>query len=261
MKRAAAFHVALCAAGAAQAQDAPICTDRPTKANAVCTVPPDQFQLETSALGWMLNEAGAGRTELLTVTSSFAKMGLTERSDLEIGFTPFAELTSRAPGAFDRVSGFGDTLFRYKHRLTSASAPVQLAAIPFAKLPTAAGGLGNGKVEGGVALPVSFAFAGPATITLGPELDVLADSDGSGRHPALVNLVNISLAVAFRWSIVGELWTNFNFDPAGTIEQASADGAVAYTLSNRLQLDAGANFGLTAATPDLELYVGLSFRF
>lgn len=261
MRLGAACIAALTFAGAAQAEDPPICTDRPTKANAVCTVPAGRIQLETGALGWALTEAGASRTELLTVGSSFAKVGFTDRSDLQIGFTPFAKLTSPTAGVSERVSGFGDILVRYKHRLMPADAPVQLAVIPFVKLPTAAGGLGNDRVEGGVAVPVSFALGGPVTVTLGPELDMLADADGSGRHLALVNLVNISAAIARRWTVAGEFWTNFNFDPAGAIDQASADVALAYALSNDLQLDGGANFGLTAATPDFELYVGLSFRF
>ncbi|HEX8225796.1 MAG TPA: transporter [Allosphingosinicella sp.] len=260
MRCTAAFFGALSAAGGAQAQEPSICTDRPARANVVCTVPAGSVQIETSALGWTLAEAGAGRTELLTVASSFAKVGLSDRSDLQIGFTPFAQLTSRTAGASQRVSGFGDLLVRYKRRLTSTDAPVQLAVIPFVKLPTAAAGIGNGRVEGGVALPVSFTL-GQFTMTLGPELDVLADADGSGRHVALMNLVNVSLPVAARWTVAGELWTNFNFDPAGTIRQASADAAVAYALSNDLQLDAGANFGLTAVTADVELYAGLSFRF
>jgi hypothetical protein len=261
MKGAAAFVIALAITGPARAQDAPICTDRPAKANSVCTVPVGRFQLETNALGRTLMDSGADRAELLTVGSSFAKIGLSGRSDLQIGFTPFAELTSRASGASDRDSGFGDILVRYKHRLTPGDAQVQLAVIPFVKLPTAARGLGNEKLEGGVAIPISFELAGPVTMTLGPELDALADADGSGRHLGLVNLVNISLPIAPRWTVAGELWTSFNFDPAGTIEQASADAAVAYAFSKNLQLDAGANFGLTAATPDLELYAGLSIRF
>lgn len=260
MKRAAAFAV-LAIAGPACAQDAPICTDRPARANAVCTVPGGRFQLETSALGWTLTRGPGGRSELLSVGSSFAKIGLTDRSDLQVGLIPFAELRSRAAGASDRVSGFGDVLVRYKHRLTPAEARVQLAVIPFVKLPTAAQGLGNETVEGGVAIPISFALAGPVTMTLGPELDALADADGSGRHPALVNLINISLPIARRWTVAGELWTSINFDPAGTVEQASADAAVAYALSKNLQLDLGANLGLTAATSDLELYAGLSIRF
>ncbi|HYW16884.1 MAG TPA: transporter [Allosphingosinicella sp.] len=263
MRRGAALALALSFAGAAHAQekDAPICTDRPARANAVCTVPAGRIQVETSALGWTVIQAGPDRAELLTVASSVAKIGLTDRSDLQIGFTPFAELTGRAEGASRRISGLGDILVRYKHRLTSADAPVQLAAIPFVKLPAATGALGNGRVEGGIALPVSFALGAAATLTLGPELDLLADADGSGRHLAMANLINLSLAIAPRWTLAGEIWTNFNFDPDKTISQASADAAIAYALSNNLQLDSGANVGLTRATPDLEFYVGLSVRF
>jgi hypothetical protein len=54
---------------------------------------------------------------------------------------------------------------------------------------------------------------------------------------------------------------NINFDPAGTIKQASADAALSYSLSNNFQLDAGTNIGLTRDTPDAELYVGASIRF
>jgi hypothetical protein len=261
MKRVAAFAVALSIAGAAQAQDAPICSDRPAKANAVCTVPAGRIQLETSITGWALTETGAGRTELLTFASTAAKLGLSDSSDVQIAFTPVAELTSRNAGASQRASGFGDILVRYKHRLTASGAPVQLALIPFVKLPTASRGLGNGRAEGGLAVPISFAPGGPAAITLGPELDLLADADGSGRHIALVNVVNVSAAVAPRWTVAGELWTNLNLDPAGTIRQASADAAVAYALSRDLQLDAGVNLGLTDATPDVEIYLGMSLRF
>lgn len=262
MKRAVLLILFLPISGTAQAQEtSPICTDRPTKANAVCTLPPGAFQLETSAIGWTLTEAGGSRSELLTLGSSVAKVGLSDRSDLQIGFTPFAELTGQDAGASDRVSGLGDILVRYKHRVTRGGAPVQVAVIPFVKLPTAAAGLGNDKVEAGLAVPISFALAGSVTMTLGPEVDLLADADGGGRHLALVNLVNLSFPVAPRLTLIGELWTNFNFDPGGTVEQASADAAFAYAVSDDLQLDIGANAGLTTETADLELYAGLSFRF
>jgi hypothetical protein len=39
------------------------------------------------------------------------------------------------------------------------------------------------------------------------------------------------------------------------------DGALAYAMSDDLQLDIGGNLGLTRDTPDLELYVGGSIRF
>jgi opacity protein-like surface antigen len=246
-------------ASVAHAEDAPICTDRPTKANAVCTVPAGKVQIETSAIGWNLTEVAGTRSELVTLGSSFAKLGLSANSDLQIGFTPLAWLTIKSGGERDRISGVGDVVVRYKRRLTNDGARVQVGVIPFVKLPTASR-LGNGTLEGGLAVPVSIA-AGTATITFGPEIDLLADGDGAGYHPALVNLVNVALPAAPRLTLIGELWTNFNLDPAGTLKQVSADAALAYAASNRLQFDVGANFGLTRDTPDVEISAGASLRF
>ena len=120
--------------------------------------------------------------------------------------------------------------------------------------------LGNGKAEGGLAVPVSFAL-GPATLTLGPEVDLLADAGGHGRHAAIVQLVNLAASVAPRLTLAGELWANWNFDPDGTVRQASADFAAAYAVTRTFQADAGANFGLNRDTADVELYAGASIRF
>lgn len=239
----------------------PICTDRPAKANATCTVPAGKVQLESSLAGWSLTRAGGARSTLLSIGSTVVKLGMTGRSDLQVGLTPYARLTVRGGGSRSRVPGSGDVSVRYKQRLTHDDSKVQVAAIPFVKLPTARRGLGNDKVEGGMAVPVSFAVSGPVMMTLGPEVDILADGDGRGRHPALVNLVNLAGPIAPGITIAGELWSNFNFDPAGTIKQASADVALAYAVSGDLQLDAGANIGVTRDTPDVELYVGVSTRF
>ncbi len=185
------------------------------------------------------------RAELVTAGASLLKLGLSGSSDLQLGLTPYARLTVSEFGQRSRASGFGDLTVRYKHRLTAASSPLQVGAIAFVKLPTAAHGLGNRKVEGGLAIPASFAAGGPLTLTLGPELDLLADADGKGRHLALANVVNLSAPVAPRLTIAGELWTNLNFDPAGTAKQASADAAFAYLLSN----DCSSTPARTSASP------------
>jgi len=248
-------------ATSAQAEPPPICADRPAKANAVCTVPVGKFQLETGAVDWTLAKSAGVRTELLAVGASVLKLGVSDTSDLQVGFVPYVQLTVKQSGTRSRVSGIGDVTVRYKQRLTGNDARVQVAAIPFVKLPTAARGLGNTKVEGGLAVAVSFAVAGPVTMTLGPELDLLADADGSGQHIGVINLVSVSAAVAPRVTLGGELWSAGSLDPAGTIRQASADAAIAYAAANNLQLDLGANLGLTRNTPDLEVYTGASILF
>lgn len=246
---------------AQEAEEAPLCTDRPTKGNATCTVPAGGWQLESQAIGWSRVEAGGTRTDVLTLGSSVIKLGLSGRSDLQVGFTPYVHAATRVGGVKSDLSGIGDLTVRYKHRLTGDGAPVQVGLIPFVKLPTAGGDIGNGKVEGGLAVPVGIATKGAVTIVLGPELDLLADSDGRGHHAALVNLVNVSRPIGEGVTLYGELWTMTNFDPAGTVTLASADTAVAYVINPDWQLDVGANFGLTKHSAAAELYLGLSTRF
>jgi hypothetical protein len=247
--------------GAAAAEETPICTDRPTKANAVCTVPVGKWQIESNAVGWSRLEAGGAETTVWTVGSSVLKLGVSDRSDLQIGFTPYVHARTEVGGTKASVSGIGDLTVRYKHRLTSDDAPVQVGLIPFVKLPTADGDIGNGKIEGGLAAPISIATGSPLTVVFGPEFDLLADSDGHGHHAALVNLVNVSAPVGKGVTLYGELWTMTNFDPADTVTLASADAALSYLIHERLQFDLGANLGLNRSTADVELYAGLSLRF
>lgn len=238
----------------------PICTDRPTKANAVCTVPARTVQLESTAVGLARTDSGGVRTDIWTIGATVVKFGLDDRSDLQIGLVPYLAAIGRQAGPDTRISGIGDVTVRYKRRLTGSDAPVQVALIPFVKLPTARRGLGNKEVEGGLAAAISTAL-GAATLTFGPEVDLLADTDGSGRHLAVVNLVNLAIPFVPRLTLVGELWTATNFDPADTVTLGSADAALAYAVSNQVQFDIGANLGLNRHTPDMEIYAGLSLRF
>ena len=256
----AAFLCTPTLAQAQQAEEAPICTDRPGKGDAVCTVPAGKWQLETTLADWTRIKAGGDKTEVWQLGSSFLKLGLSDQSDLEVGITPHISVKTRVGRASSDTSGFGDVIVRYKHRLTGEGSKVEFAAIPFIKLPTADRDIGNGKVEGGLAVPVNIAV-GSLSVALGPEADLLTDADGNGRHAQLVNLIGLSGPVAPGLTLVGELWTATNFDPADTVTLVSADAGVAYLVNNNLQLDAGANLGLNRNTPDVELYAGISVRF
>lgn len=249
------------AAALLAAADAPICPDRPGKASAACTVPAARWQIELGLADWSLTKSANERTELTSFASTTVKFGLSNSSDVEVAVTPHERLASTGSLGFRPISGFGDIILRYKQRLTPLSASMQLAIFPFVKLPAATGPLGNGKIEGGLIVPVSFNLGGPVTMTLGPELDLLANADGRGMHVAVVNVVNFSAPLGRRLTLSGELWGNLNRDPGGVVRQASMDGAVAYAVSHGFQLDAGANFRLSGDTPNVELYGGMSVRF
>jgi hypothetical protein len=118
---------------AAAADPAPICTDRPAKANAVCTVPPGEFQVESSAIGWAQSGDGGARTTLLYVGSSVMKYGVDRRSDLQLGFTPYLRFKNREAGRQEVVSGIGDLTIRYKYRLTDG--PFKSQSFPSSRCP------------------------------------------------------------------------------------------------------------------------------
>ena len=240
---------------------APICTDRPTKSNFACTVPSGLVQIEADAFNWLTSSAGGTRTDQLLFTNPTFKFGLSDSSDIQLNWVPFTRIRSRdVAGNVSTLSGVGDVSLRFKQRLTRPDGPFQLAILPFVKLPTARLGIGNGKIEGGVAVPMNYSVPGGWTITLGPQLDMLADFDGDGHHVGLTGLVNLAKQFG-PFTLYNEIWTNQNFDPAGTVRQYSYDVSLAWLPRPTLQFDVGANVGLNANTPDLVSYVGLSTRF
>ena len=167
----------------------PICADRPAKATGTCTVPAGRLQVEAGLAGWSLTKLQGTRIELITLGSTVVKLGLSRHSDFQVGFTPYTKLKLSDAASRTRASGFGDLTVRYKHRLTTGDAGTQVAVIPFLKLPTAAQAIGNGKLEGGVSVPVSIPASRTISVTFGPEVDVLADADGHGRHVAVVTVL------------------------------------------------------------------------
>lgn len=247
---------------AATAEDAPICADRPSKSTGTCTVPDGHLQVETAIVDWARDRSGDERSDLTAIGASLIKYGLGDRADVELGAIPLAILSVHDGGEHRRTTGFGDVFLRVKYRVTKEDAPVEIALDPFVKLPTAKHDLGNGKVEGGLVVPISASLGKSGlTLTLDPEFDIRADEDGHGRHLAMAQVANLGFSVTDRLTISGELWRQWDWDDAGTAKQLSADGSIAYVVNNNLQIDAGANFGLSSETPDVEVYSGVSVRF
>jgi hypothetical protein len=246
---------------AAHADDAsPICTDRPTKANATCTVPEGAWQLETD-VGNATHDAHPGSsTDTLYFVNPYLKYGIGAHTDIEVNWAPAVRILAKADGDRHTTRGSGDVYVRVKTALYGGDV-FSASIIPFVKAPTASHGIGNDHWEGGVAMPMSAAVGGGFTVTIGPELDALADADGHGRHLAVTNLVNVAHPLTGALSVAVEYWRQDNHDPSGRVKQESADIAFTYLVEPDLQLDVGANVGVNKATPDHQLYAGVSYRW
>jgi hypothetical protein len=244
----------------AAGSDEEICTDRPGKGDNACTVPKGAVQFETDLLNWTQMDAKGTRTNTILYTNPTLKFGLGDSSDIQFNMAPYEEVRTRTGAVSDRIGGVGDLVVRFKQRLTSASAGTQVALLPFVKLPTARRGIGNGKVEGGVAVPVNIDLQQDFSLGFSPELDLLANESGSGRHLSLSNVVNVGKKIG-KVTVAAELWGEQDFEPSGNVHQVSADVMASWTPRPKLQFDVGANFGLNRDTPDVQLYAGVSTRF
>ena len=240
-----------------------ICTDRPTKSNAACTVDAGHVQYESDIINGTFLRLDHTTTDTWLVVNPTLKYGLTSNIDLEANIAPLEVVRVRDPdGDQHSIAGVSDLYLRLKYEfLNVGGGNLQASIIPYVKAPTARPGIGNGVVEGGAILPINYKLTSTLTLTTDPEVDFYKDSNGGGRHVNTAQLVNLGLSLPFNLTVYAELWGDWNFDPAGTIKQYSADTAIAYGVTQYLQLDAGLNFGLNRETPGVQAYFGVSQKF
>ena len=237
-------------------------TDRPTKSNVPYTVDAGHFQYETDLVSFTHQVIGMARTDTLLVPNPTFKVGVTNNADFEIN-VPIAGI--RAYGAAapaNALWGIGDTFVRSKINLWGDDGGDSAAAIiPYVKAPSAPIGIGNGAVEGGLIGPVALNLPNSFVLLLAPEIDVLKDSLNDAYHGNYVFDVNLSREVIKNVTAYVELWSDYNADPTAKATLMSFDTALAWVFLANVQIDVGANFGLTGATPAVQIYTGLSQRF
>lgn len=228
----------------------PLSTDRPDATESPHTVDAGHFQFEME----LANMARDGGDRAFSLGELNAKFGLNDSTDLQV-VLPFY---TRVRGGDE---GFGDVQIRLKHNLWgNDDGPTALAVMPFIKLPSANGDLGNDKFEGGVIVP--FGFDGPAGWSFGVqgELDLEADEDGGGHHLAVLASATGSHALTETTGMFLEL--------VGIIRAESQSDAEAYFNTGMTwapaptwQLDGGIRVGLTGASTDFTPFLGLSTKF
>jgi len=238
-------------------------TDRPTKANIPYTVDAGHFQYESDLMSFTHQVVGSARVNTVLVPNPTFKVGVTNNVDLEVN-VPFAGVhtfgSTSAPSS--SLWGIGDTLARAKINLWGNDGGDSAAAlIPFVKAPSAPIGIGNGGVEEGLVAPLSLSLPNSFTLLLVPEVDALKNSADNGRHGNFIFDINLSREVIKNVTAYVELWSDYNDDPLQKTTQLSFDAAVSWIVIPNVQLDVGANFGLTSATPAVQVYAGLSQRF
>ncbi len=229
-------------------------TDRPDVTESAYTVDAGHVQIEFDLARFTRDHHTPerdGGSDSWSFAEANIKLGLTNRMDLQLVVPTYNRVRGGA-------EGFGDLTLRLKVNMWgNDGGTTALALMPFVKIPTAADGLGNDEVEGGLIIP--FAAELPAGWGFGAmaEIDIVA-SEGGGHHPELVT------SFTFSHDIAGDLGGYLEFVSVlseKTDWAASFNCGLTYGLTEDIQLDGGVNIGLTRAAEDLSPFIGLSVRF
>jgi hypothetical protein len=238
----------------------PICPDRPGKGTSPCTVDQGRAQLELGLFDESFQRRSGVTTDAGNAGALLAKWGVSERMDVEAGMAFYQFQRVHDSSGTVTMAGVGDLTLHAKYNPLAEDGAFALVLDPFLKLPTAGTGLGNGVVEGGMVMPLAYDLGNTWSLATTPEVDLLLNASGSGHHANLVDVVGLGKSFG-ALALGAEIWTSQNLDPAGATSQYSFDIDAAWLAGNDTQFDGGINLGLSRATPDLEIYFGISRRF
>lgn len=238
--------------------------DRPTRSNGPITVDAGHLQIETDFAAYTHSTAGGAKTRLIQAFDPVLKLGITSRVDLELQFTGYNWLSATPrdnPANVASARGAGDLVVRAKVNLFgNDGGSVALALIPYVKLPSAAAGIGNGHSEGGVIAPLAIKLPWNLVLTLVPELDVLKNQSDTGHHLNATGVIDVGYSPTKAVTLYAELYAARGAD-GRTPPVYTADAAVAWMVTDTLQVDIGTNIGLNRNAPNLQLYTGIAQRF
>jgi hypothetical protein len=226
-------------------------TDRPDTTESAYSVDKGHFQFETELAAFTRD--GGDWTEY-KLGELNAKYGLTDRADIQFVLPTYTHVR-------DGDEGFGDIEVRLKYNLWgNDGGNTAMALMPFVKLPTARGNLGNGEFEGGLIAPFAFSAPGDWSCAFMGEVDLTYDEDDDDY--LVLGLASATASHDITETTAGflEIVGIFSAETSADIE-AYFNSGLTWAVAGNWQVDSGVRVGLTNASADFTPFVGLSTKF
>jgi hypothetical protein len=235
-----------------------ICADRPGLASSTCIVEPKRVQVEL-AVDWSFQEDGDARTDTLLAGDTVVRIGVDERTEVQLGLTAFGRVHDRVGQDVTTDDSVGDAFVGVRRLLYDMDG-IAVALQGRFSLPIGGSAIGAGDWGAELLVPLTFEV-GQFDLALTPAIAAAPDADRRGRHLAYSLTAGAGFDLAKGLSAVLDLSLARDEDPLGHSTEALAALALAYIVNNDLQIDAGAVIGLNGDSADLQLYVGAAKRF
>ncbi|HUG13109.1 MAG TPA: transporter [Opitutaceae bacterium] len=238
----------------------PMTTDRPDATESPFTVDAGRIQIEISFAQHTYDRHNPERSDIRVSEWNVApvnlRVGLTHDTELQIVVDNYLHVEERSSSGSwrQRQSGWGDVTLRLKRNLFgNDGGESALAVMPFVKIPTNSGGVGNNHFEGGLVVPASVTIGGRG-FGIMTAMDLV--HDGDDYTAVWLNTVTTGFELSDSLGAFVELAS----ETGGGSHALTFNTGLTLGISENVQLDAGVNFGLTRAAPDIAVFAGISIR-
>jgi hypothetical protein len=254
--------ILLAAPAAAQPKLRDFCPDRPGLGTPPCTFDPGHGDVEIGLGDWTLDRQPASRTDTIVAGDTLVRYGLTPTLELQLAWTAFGSVRQRDASGVSRVSGTGDVRVALRRNLLHPDGSgLSIAAMPYVGLPTGGEAIGAGTWRAGMLLPVTYQLPHGFQLDFTGRIEAEPNQIRRGRHLAYGGIFGLDMPVAKAVTGTVELSVQRSLDPAGHSTPVVGAFSLAWLAKKSLQLDVGANKGISGGTPDWEVYAGIAQRF
>jgi hypothetical protein len=235
--------------------------DRPDETESPYTVDAGHYQWEMDFANFTYDKSGGTTTKAWDAGDFNLKAGLLNNVDLQFMYDNYLNVWTRGPsGHAATESGFGDLTTRLKVNLWGDDGgQTAFALLPYVKIPTATGGLGNGAVEGGMILPFAVSLPHDFDLSMETAAGLMKNAD-AGYHEEFIASASLDHPIIGKLSGYLEFFSNFTTEShSGWV--GTVDTGLEYMVTKNIQLDANCFFGVTPAAPDINPFAGITVRF
>lgn len=235
-------------------------TDRPDTTESPYSVDAGHYQFEVEALSYGKDKSEGVTTKTINSVIN-AKVGLNNRSDLQVVLEVFRNVRESGNGADFNETGLGDLDIRYKFNLWgNDGGPNAAAVMPYITLPTHSDRLdSNREVTGGVILPFGTELDNGWNVGFMLQFDIVRNEADDGYVGSFTQTATASHEIKGDLSGFLEVVNTASADKDAGGE-AYFDAGLTYGYTDDIQFDGGTNIGLTQASEDVRFFVGVSVR-
>lgn len=224
------------------------------------TVAPGSFLLEMDALSLTLDKEGGGKYTAVGAGSVFLTTGLAHNWDAQVGAELFISQKYEAGGFSERNTGVGDFYVRTKYRFYENTETGTMAAIlPYVKIPTNSGGVGNDAVEGGIIVPWSTSLLGGFHCDVMAELDFLRNDNDDGYDTYWYASASLSRPLTGALGLYGEVALGKSSGASAT--EGIMGAGVTLSVSDKAWWDFAVYKGISSGAADWNHVIRFNLGF